>query len=71
MPETLPVPRRVVIITHPKLPDVATEAAAIHAYCKEHGLETASGTLEDASLRKRVRENEFDLLVALGGVMAS
>ena len=67
MPETLPTPRRIVVAAHARIPDAATEAAAISAYLKEHGLESAHGTLDDASLRKRVKEGEFELLVAVGG----
>ncbi len=43
------------------------EAAAISAYFTEHGLDSAHGTLDDASLRKRIKEGDFDLLVAVGG----
>ena len=44
-----------------------TDAAAICAYFAEHGLESIHGTFDDVDLRKRVRDSEFDLLVAVGG----
>ena len=44
-----------------------TEAAAINSYLEEQGLESSHGTLDDASLRKRVKDGEFDMLVAVGG----
>jgi NAD+ kinase len=67
MPDTPPIPRRVVIAAHARIQDALAEASAISAYLNEHGLESAHGTLEDASLRKRVKEGEFELLVAVGG----
>jgi NAD+ kinase len=59
--------RRVVVAAHPRIPDALTEAAAISAYFTEHGLEAAHGTLDDISLRKRVKEGAVDLMVAVGG----
>ncbi len=67
MPDIQSIPRRVVVAAHPRIPDAVTEAAAISTYFKEHGLESAHGTLDDVSLRKRVKDGEFDLLVAVGG----
>ena len=67
MLNTPSTPRRVVVAAHPKIPDAVTEAAAINSYLEEHGLESDHGTLDDASLRKRVKDGEFDLLVAVGG----
>ena len=61
------IPHRVIVAAHPRIPDAVTEAAAICAYCTEYGLESAQGTLQEASLRKRVKDGEFDLLVAVGG----
>lgn len=67
MPHTSSIPHRVLVLAHHRIPDALTEAAAINAYFKEHGLESAHGTADDASLRKRVKDSEFDLVVALGG----
>ena len=67
MPDTPPIPRRLVIVAHPKIPDALTEAAAISDYSSGHGLESAHGTLDDASLRKRIKDGEFDLMIAVGG----
>jgi NAD+ kinase len=61
------IPRRIVVGAHPKMPEAVAEAAAISAYFKENGLESVHGTFDDAGLRKRVKEGEFDLLVAIGG----
>lgn len=43
------------------------EAAAISEFFKQRGLTSDHGTLDDTSLRKRVKEGEYDLLVAVGG----
>jgi NAD+ kinase len=67
MPDNLSLPRHVVVAAYPKIPDAVTESAAIDAYLRAHGLESTCGTVDDASLRKRVKEGEFDLLVAVGG----
>jgi NAD+ kinase len=49
------------------MPEAVAEAAAISNYFKEHGLESVHGTFDDGELRKRVRESNFDLMVAVGG----
>jgi NAD+ kinase len=67
MPETSSIPRHVVVAAYPKIPDALTEAAAINSYLVEHGLESTFGKVDDATLRKRVKASEFDLLVAVGG----
>ena len=67
MAETNPLPRHVIVAAYSKIPDALSEAAAIDSYLKEHGLESSSGTVDDASLRKRVKEGEYDLLIAVGG----
>ncbi len=58
---------RIVVAAHPKIPEAVAEASAICAYFKEHQLESVHGTFDDIELRKRVRDNGFDLMVAVGG----
>ena len=62
-----PLPRKIVIVAHPKVVDSAAEAAQIAAFLETQGVETAHGSLYDEGLRKRVKADEFDLLIALGG----
>jgi len=57
----------VIVAAYPKIPDALTEAAAINAYLEEHGLKSTYRTVDDASLRNRVQNGEFGLLVAVGG----
>jgi len=49
------------------MPEAAKEAAAIAAFFAKHGLAAVQGTLEDATLRQRVGNGEFDLVLAIGG----
>ncbi len=61
------LPQRPIVTSYPKLPEASRQAQAIAAFLKEKGLETPAGSLYDESLRKRVRQGEFDLLIAVGG----
>jgi len=62
-----PIPHRIGVAAYSRLPESVTEAAAIQAWLSQHGIEAAHGTLDDAALRRRVKDGEFDLLVAVGG----
>ncbi len=62
-----PIPQRIAVTAHPKLPNALHEAGEISAYLKQKGLEAPNGSLNDESLRKRVHAGEFDLLIAVGG----
>ena len=55
------------LLRTPRFQAAVTEAAAVDAYFKERGLESVHGTFDDIGLRKRVKDGEFDLLVAVGG----
>lgn len=61
------IPKRVVVTAHPKLAEAMQEAKTIAAYFGEKGLQAPSGSLNDENLRRRVKQGEFDLLVAVGG----
>jgi len=67
MPDTFPIPKRVAVAAYSKLPESVTESAAISTYLHERGLDSTLGTLDDASLRKRVRNGDFDLFITVGG----
>ena len=66
MPETF-IPERPVITAYPRMPQAFAEAEAMSAYLKEKGIEAPFGSLYDEDLRKRVKHNEFDLLIMAGG----
>lgn len=67
MLEPVHIPCRVIVAAHPSIPDAVTEAAAVSAFFQARGLESTHGTLNDITLRKRLKDGEFDLLVAIGG----
>ena len=60
-------PQRPVVTAYPKMPAAFAEAEAIAAYLNEKGQEAPSGSLYEEGLRKRIKNGEFDLLIAVGG----
>jgi NAD+ kinase len=67
MPKPPFIPQRIVVAAHPRMAEAITEAEVIANHIRGRGLAALSGTLDDASLRKRVKNTEFDLLIAVGG----
>jgi NAD+ kinase len=61
------IPQRIVIASHPRMPEAISGAAAMAAWFNGHGCTSFSGTIDDPALRRRVKDREFDLLVAVGG----
>jgi NAD+ kinase len=59
--------RSIVVAAHPTMPDAMPEAEAISSWLRQHELKTFHGSFNDASLRKRVRDGDFSLLIAVGG----
>src|SRR4030043_1000677 len=58
---------RKAIVGHQKLPDIEKESVAIAAFLNEKGIETQHGYLYDEAIYRRVRQGEFDLIIARGG----
>jgi NAD+ kinase len=67
MREQLAIPERIVFAVHPKMPAALKEAKSFEAIIKARGVTTHCGLLDNAELRQQVRNNDFDLLVAVGG----
>jgi NAD+ kinase len=67
MAEPNPVIQSAAILAHPQLPGAQKNAVEIAAFLQTLGLFSAHGLLYDTALRKRIKEGEFDLLIALGG----
>ncbi|MFH2039872.1 MAG: NAD(+)/NADH kinase [Chloroflexota bacterium] len=67
MTDKFSIPKRIVFAVHPKMPDALKEAQSFEAFIKSRGLTTQCGLLDDADLRQQVQDNEFDLMVAVGG----
>jgi NAD+ kinase len=61
------LPVRPVITAYPKMPEAFIEAEAMSAFLKQKGMDVPFGSLNDSDLRKRVKNGEFDMLVAVGG----
>jgi NAD+ kinase len=68
MPDFLPPPRRIAVVSQPKLPETGDEARKIADFLVESGLsEVTCTSLYDETLKPRVESGEFDLMIALGG----
>lgn len=59
--------RRIAILGSQNLPDTEKESIAISAFLKEKGIEAQHGFLYDEAMYRRVKQGEFDILIALGG----
>jgi NAD+ kinase len=66
MAETF-TPRRIVVAGHPKVGDALKEAAQIAEYLKGKGIDAPFGSIYDEALRQRVKNSEFDVVIAIGG----
>jgi NAD+ kinase len=58
---------RPVVAAYPRMAGAFAEAEAISAYLKEKSMDVPFGSLYDEGLRKRVKNNEFDMLIVVGG----
>jgi len=60
-------PKKPVVVTYPRVAESHAEADLIVTFLKGKGIDAPCGSLYDEDLRTRVRNNEFDVLVAVGG----
>lgn len=67
MKEKPSIPKRIVFAVHPKMPGALKEAKSFEALIKSHDVTSVCGLLDETELRQQVRNNEFDLMVAVGG----
>ena len=65
--EAAATPKRIAVSAHPLMPEALSEAAAIAEYLHSANIPSAHGSLNDEALRSRVKQGEFDLLIAVGG----
>ncbi len=61
------LPKRPVITAYPRMPEAFAEAQAMSAFLKEKGVDAPFGSLYDSDLRKRVKNGQYDMLIAVGG----
>ncbi|HEX2697921.1 MAG TPA: NAD(+)/NADH kinase [Anaerolineales bacterium] len=66
MPDVF-IPKRPVVVSYPKMPDALAESDLIVKFLREKGFEAPQGSLYDEDLRKRVKQGDFDILIAVGG----
>ncbi|MCL4529625.1 MAG: NAD(+)/NADH kinase [Chloroflexi bacterium] len=66
MPDSF-VPKHPVVVSYPKMPDAFAEADLIVKFLKEKGFDAPTGSLYDEGLRARIKQGEFDMLIAVGG----
>jgi len=59
--------KRVVITQHPKMDGVAAQAGQISAFLEKSGISTCVCNTDRPDLPKKLKNGEFDLVIALGG----
>jgi NAD+ kinase len=59
--------QRIVVAAHPMVPEADDESVQIATFLQERGIKSEHGSLYDETLRDRIKNREFDLLIALGG----
>lgn len=61
------IPQRPVVVAYPKMPEAFAEADLIGKFLKEKGFEAPQVSIYDEELRKRVKNGDFDMMIAVGG----
>ena len=59
--------KKIALLAHPQIDTALDEASRLAAFLKAQGLTAIAGNLNDENLRQEVIEQEFDLVVTLGG----
>jgi NAD+ kinase len=60
-------PKRPVVTAYPRMPEAFAEAQAMSAFLKDKGVDAPFGSLYDTDLRRRLKNGEYDMLIAVGG----
>jgi NAD+ kinase len=63
----LPRFQHIAVAPHPQIPEAVEETEHVVAFLRDNGLQVTSGMLYDDTLRQRLVEGIFDLMIALGG----
>jgi len=58
---------KIAIVSHPQIPEAATEVKKILSLFDEYGIQVSHSQLGDIAFHERIQSGEFDLLIALGG----
>jgi len=59
--------RRVAIVSHPKLQEAVDEAQKVSEFLEQLGIRTEFGFLNSEDMHRKVKSEDFDILIALGG----
>ncbi len=59
--------QNILALAHPQLPQAGEQAERVAAALQERGINATAGKLYDPELRRRVKERQIDLVIALGG----
>lgn len=63
-----PIPiSKIAVIVHPKLQEAVTESQRVTEHLVNLGVQATCGFLYNEDLRRRIKANEFDILIAIGG----
>jgi NAD+ kinase len=57
----------IAVLAHQQIPMALEEAAKVTRHLEEHNVKSVDGPLDDEGLRQRVCDEEFDLVIVLGG----
>lgn len=58
---------KIAVVVHPKLQEAVSEARLITDALLKMGVQATSGFIYNEELRRQVKNNEFDILIAVGG----
>ncbi|MFZ6026893.1 MAG: NAD(+)/NADH kinase [Chloroflexota bacterium] len=67
MPQSATVFRQIAVLAHPLLPNAISEGQRVADFLHAHGIPAVDGLLNDQTLRRTIGEEQFDLVIALGG----
>ena len=67
MAEDKKIIHKIAIVGSQNLADTEKESVAIASFLNQRGIETQYGFLYDEAIYQRVKQGEFDILIALGG----
>ena len=67
MIDAIAPPRRIAVMGNPHIPDALDVAKAVSEFLKKAGIQTQSGSLYDEEFRRAVQQENYDLIIALGG----
>jgi NAD+ kinase len=59
--------KKIVVMANPQIAEATQEAGQVAEFLSTYGVDAVHGLLYDEGLRRRIKERQFNLLIALGG----